>query len=678
MTDLETKITLSADDAGASAAFRRIEAHLEKMIASMEKFGRKTDDATRKQEGLARAALIKERAEEQRIKNERLTTNSARNAKINDANVDTRIATNKKKIVQSEIVSTKKKNDLAKVAVDTQEKLGKARIKEVELLGETKRKNLDNINVERVGSNQKLSALKQENQLTKNTTTLNTKNTKELINHNNILKSNASVVRQNQSYAKARVNDQLGDAAVIGASVVAPSVMGTIFSLKQFAEDQNRRIGLKTEFGSDSEKIYQGLKQYAIQTSFTMDEAVVLARRANMTSDLGIDSAEKNLAAVKGIGSVLISSAVKSEDMYNATRQISQMLGRKTNVNVRQDVDPLIAAGLPIDAIITKFLQSGGDKSLNFEKKFANGGINNKLVFDAIMWYSKTQEVINANIDKQNALMNTYKSTIESLGFASVQVGKALDENLNITEKLKDAGDFLNNIDKSLEGSKINRSVAAFGASMVIGTTGAFVLQAILKRTAIAFGANAANVGKLGFAFKGLIPIVAGAYMMFGDWKGLTEDISKDGYLAAFAKHIDLVAASVIALTLAFKKNAVFMAAYGTIEAIKYVNSDEFTGAGGGADKVMDWAERMGGRGIRLATGDDTYLKSIKQEQQRTSMRIKENQARLNPQIPTKDDIFVNNAISITELKGGGYDVKTETTKGRSRPMDNAIIKPAL
>ena len=185
--------------------------------------------------------------------------------------------------------------------------------------------------------------------------------------------------------------------------------MATIFALKQFAEDQNRRIGLNTEFGEDGKKMYEGLKAYAIKTSFSMDESVVLGRRASMTQGLGIDTTEKNLEAVKGIGNVLIASAVKKQDMQNVVAQISQMISNPRNVDIRQDVKPLINAGLPITNIITEFLQSAGDKSITFQKKFDNGGINNKLVFDALMWYSRLPKVIKANIDKENAIKDFKK-----------------------------------------------------------------------------------------------------------------------------------------------------------------------------------------------------------------------------------------------------------------------------
>lgn len=382
--------------------------------------------------------------------------------------------------------------------------------------------------------------------------------------------------RQRQSrQASARIQTRgqaFSDAGGMARSgmmyVAAPAAVGAVAGVKSAMSIEQMKIGLNTQFGEDGPQMYEGIKNYALQTAFSLEEAVTLLKGLKLgASNLGVKSNTDLLSLTKSIGNVLIGYGASPENREEITNQISQV-AMSDVASTRQDLRVMQKRGLPVFEMLKEYT---GMNMSQLEDKYGKE-LPSKLIIAAIEHASKSPKILAAMIEQSKSLTQAWGQLGEQAFLTSGAFGKIMDKSLGIKKRFHDLTEVLQKMSDKMEGLDNNTMTAnermiGFGAAAAIAIptlTAALIYGEKLGRAMFAASEGAA-------LFRSRMMLATSAlslgYLAMADWKTVMDDINKDGIRDGLLKHIDLVIAAVLALNVALNITRGLLAITGMIAA---------------------------------------------------------------------------------------------------------------
>lgn len=375
-------------------------------------------------------------------------------------------------------------------------------------------------------------------------------------------------VREREARQQERLKQQASDRrssgeVAIGAASGAALYGGarsSIYSFGQAMTLEQMGISMRAQFGVDQgNKATKEMKDYARDTAFTLKEATQLLLGVKIgAKNIGITKTDDIIGFTKQIGKSILAYGGNVEDRYEIGHQLSQIF-MSGSANTRQDLKVIARRGLPIFEALTAMTGK------NYKQLQAQYGseLPASLIANAILFMSKSEAVQRSAREREISFTQAFESSSEQFGYTAGAFGDMLAKAIKLPSLLRGFTSAMSKTEDLITGNGNADKTSTSSQLLMLGvmSTGMalsiLTLKGALTAAGLAFKYFTGNAITLKLALSfiaGFIPTLIGSfasgglvYAAFADWKGLLDDINKDG-LKGFLNHISLAVAGVATL----------------------------------------------------------------------------------------------------------------------------------
>lgn len=354
-------------------------------------------------------------------------------------------------------------------------------------------------------------------------------------------------IRQEKRFQSARrqsANETYGMSRSAATAITAPTAVNAMFALKNAMTMEQMGIRLRTQFGDEGGKVMEAMKNYAMETAFSLQESVRLLNDMKIgSSNIGIKNTDQLLSLHRSVGNTLLAFSNSKENREEIANQLGQvaMAGRASN---RQDLRVMSRHGLPI----YEALESMSGKKFSQLQDIYGKELPADLIFRAMEYLGKSEKILTAMQERSKSLTQAWDYLGESTFFLSAEYGNLLNKQFKIGAAMRSIGDIMMDVEKSIEGGKTSsdgllKSSLAFGTSWALTVPLMVVAVSLIQKMALAAGGWQIIASRT-LLMSGLM---SGLYLQTVDWQKVIDDIGNEG-LAGWIKHIDVIAAAFLGI----------------------------------------------------------------------------------------------------------------------------------
>lgn len=479
----------------------------------------------------------------------------------------------------------------------------------------------------------------------------------------------AARIREEQRVKRARIqsaNETYGMSKGMAASITAPTAVNAMFALKNAMTMEQMGIRLRTQFGDEGGKVMEAMKNYALETAFSLQESVRLLNDMKIgASNIGVKSTDQLLSLHKLVGNTLLAFGNSKENREEIANQLGQiaMAGKASN---RQDLRVMSRHGLPI----YEALEAMTGKKFSQLQDIYGKELPADLIFKAMQYLGKSDRILRAMDERSKSLTQSWEYLGESAFFLSAEYGNLLNKQFKIGQGMRSIGDLMMDVEKSLQNGKnssngLLKSSLAFGTAWALTVPIMVVAVSLIQKMALAAG-GWSIIASRALLMSGLM---SGLYLATVDWQNVIEDIKNEG-LAGWLKHLDVIAASflgILTTVKAIRAAATWIAGATTLGVAGAATGGAAVAAYGGykagqafgesiyADSLLNWFYTMTGEKGKVV---DPEIRN-------------RNEARMGAEKANTPVVNVQNNINVDPLTG---KARVETKVGHNRdPYRNPV-----
>ena len=277
-------------------------------------------------------------------------------------------------------------------------------------------------------------------------------------------------VRDQQRLREKTLSDFRSDAQKMALLTTTPAAIMGVIGARAFMEMEQRQLKMKMFFKQDAKEMEAFAEKYAYDTAFNIDNAATILTLVKEKSDeFGVKNNKQIQDMTKVIGDVVLAYAPSMEAQNTFIEQFRQVIQR--GKAGQQELSSFSRAGLNMDDIWTKKM---GRKARGTNEEFTRAQIIEIMTF-----MSKTDEVIQRNIDNAKTLTQAWGSAGEAVKSMQEGLGKTLNEQFNLTGAAKVFGSIMQQIGKELKSNDTNMTKGMTSYLMTLGLTVAPMLMLI-------------------------------------------------------------------------------------------------------------------------------------------------------------------------------------------------------